>query len=171
MVTIIPYLVSIFLAILDGSSASLFVIIPLLLCSHIIISKIQSCNIVQRDTYWIIVSLVYMISGFIFSNSFEEGNYHIVFDPSHYIADFINNKQYFDGSIWKSLLFSYLDLSDNNILYYILLVQISAIGAQLGGTTVFTLTALQIGFGIMTCSIMYRIISRYSPRVYNYALT
>lgn len=171
MITIIPYLVAVLLAIFDNSLASLVVILPLLLCSHMIVKKAYGSFLFNKELYFVIVSCVYLISSFIISNSFRNGKFHIVFDPSHYIADFINNKQYFNEGILETITSNYTGFLDNNILYHIMLTQISALGAEIGGTTIFTLTALQTGFGIMTCCMIYRILCRYTHKVFLYSLT
>lgn len=163
----VPFIIAFFIAIIDGSMGSFIVLTPCLIVSYAIIKTTNSYD--KKYSYWNIVSVVYIIFAFIASFSFEDQQYHVVFDPTHYIADY-QKATHFPTNVFNDIIYNYSNLIDNNCLYNYLLWTITVIAYKFGGATIYSMTCLQTGFGILASSMLYRIISIYTSNAFRYAL-
>lgn len=170
MYFVLVLLLSLVLALMDGSLASCAILFPFLVISNYFITSMRHVEISERRKFWLIISTSYILLAYIFSFSFENGNFFLVFDPSHYLLDYQSARNFHLQGIITELYENYINLSDNNVLYNILLVNVAAIGSLMGGSTVFSMTVLQTGFGILTCCLLYKVLSRYTSRAYFFSI-
>ena len=64
-----------------------------------------------------IVFSVYVVSAYIFSLSFAQGQFFLVFDPTHYIVSFTSVNFWDWDRFWELLESCYKNFGDNNGLY------------------------------------------------------
>lgn len=153
--------------VLDGSLATLvssLIIFGLCLWS----SSRGETNDIKRGGHKVfgVVFPVYIISAYIFSLSFADGEYFYVNDPLRYLQRFMSVNSWSWDYFWDSLYEGYFMFSDRNALYNNFMDGIAYIGnTYLGGTTVYYLTLVHTLFGIL-CSIeIYKIfINYFSPK-------
>lgn len=117
------------------------------------------------------VSVVYLISAFIFSLSFDQNTCFAVSDSMRYLQYYQDSHSYFRG--WDYIYETYSEFSDNNGLYNTYIQFWAAVGNNhLGGATVFYMTLAQTLFGVLCSVILYRVIARFYPdKAEKYAIT
>ena len=118
-----------------------------------------------------VVFLVYYVSAYVVSTSFDTNSYFMVSDSSRYIERYIY-KTSFDNDInW--FVDYYIRLGDSNALYNTYLTAIAIFfNGMFGETSVFAMTLSSTVFGIMSISVFYEILLMYvsKEKAYHYTL-
>jgi hypothetical protein len=105
-----------------------------------------------------IVFSLYLISSYIASFSFLQGNYFFVKDPVKYINMFASTNSWSFDDFLFDLYHNYFEFGDNNPLYnHTLLFWSYMANKFLDGTSVFYMTLLQTFFGVLTSIEIYKI--------------
>lgn len=169
MYIFIPFILSFILAIFDGSMGSFVLLMPFLAISNIIVNTTSKVPKYIKNNFWTIICTAYMLFAFIGNFSFQNHQYHVVFDPSHYIVDYIGTRV-FPKDVFDGIIASYKGLVDDNILYHYILCYMNAVAYYCGGVTVYSMTIIQTGFGIMTASLVFKILSNYSRKAFLHSL-
>ena len=162
MVLIVALLLILVISLLDGSWASafagVFILLISLLQSQRACVKDKTKSLLLAET----VFIVYFTMAFIISLAFEGGNKFYVSDPLRYINAYLDRASfYYDLQYFVDCYFRF---SDTNALYngYLLAVSVFA-NNVLGGATVFYLTLAQTFFGLLSINVLFRILSIYLP--------
>lgn len=108
-----------------------------------------------------VVLAIYLFSAFVSSFSFSETNFFVVFDCTHYIADYKNVTSISSNELMDTALKSYIDFGDNNALYNIILHCISYVAnSYFDGVNSFYYSLLSVLFGVLSSITLYRILSK-----------
>mgnify|MGYP000911697811 CR=1 FL=1 len=163
----------IIIIIIEGSLSSLFASIFVYSIGFFFSLNVERNKRSYSIKLFFIVSTIYLISAYIFSLSFQSGSYFLISDPLTYLEEFSLDR---DNSIEFYLQYfydGYFKLSDNNVLHNAY-VRLSALFANtfLDGGSVLYATLLNTLFGILSTTVLYRILLIYfSPKkAYKYAL-
>lgn len=118
-----------------------------------------------------IVFLVYYVSAYVVSTSFDANSYFMVSDSSRYIERYIYKTSFDNDVNW--FVDYYIALGDSNALYNTYLTAIAIFfNGMFGETSVFAMTLSSTIFGIMSISVLYEILLMYVSRekAYRYTL-
>ncbi len=171
---IIALFALLFVGLMDGHFSSLAAMLFLFLLGGL---SILTINKKEYKGYggklFGIIFTVYIISAFIASRSFLNGQFFYVVDPVEYIETYSNINTWSWNSSLSTLTNTYLFFADNNGLYN----EGISLWAYLAnrffdGTSVFYLTFFQTLFGVLAALEIYKIFSFYfQPRkAYRYAI-
>lgn len=158
---------------LDGSTSSLFASIIVYIIGFFYSFNVEREKRSYSSKLFFVVYTIYLISAYIFSLSFQKGHHFLLIDPLTYLQEFSSVR---DNSIEFYLQYfkdCYFLLTDNNALYNAY-VRLSALFANtfLDGGSVLYATLLNTLFGILSSTVLYRILLIYfSPKkAYKYVL-
>lgn len=164
-----------FVNILDGSMSTLvlsLIVFGLCLWS----STIGRASDIRKNGHKVfgVVFPIYVISAYIFSLSFSDGNYFLVSDPQRYLFRFLNVHSWTFENFWAELYECYFSFNDSNALYNYGMDGLAYIAnTYLGGATVFSITLVQTLFGVLCSLEVYKVFTYYfsAKNAYKYALT
>ena len=157
-------------SILDGSSASLFVLL-LIIIVGVIESFLSKKAYKESINLLGVVTLIYTASAFIVSRNYLNGDYFLVPDASQYtqwIKLLQPEDDYFD-----MVMSNYLGLLDKDSLHEVFVRIICIFGNKyLGGATVYYLTLTHTFFGILAILAIFRTLLYFfdNKDSYKYAL-
>lgn len=153
-----------FINILAFSLSSLFAIILIYIIGFLFSQKVQKKYKNDSAKLFFYVFSIYLISGYVFSLSFNIRDNFLLSDPTVYIEQFSKN-----WSLDKSLIIDYLygcfiKLNDNNALYNLYIRFLANFSNYLfGEASVLYATLGQTIFGILSTLVLYRIILNFQP--------
>lgn len=118
-----------------------------------------------------IVYFAYVLSALIVSTSFSASDNFMLSDASRYIENYMHRTQlYFDSEDFYDCYFQF---SDSNLLYnFYLNVAAMFANKSLDGLSVYGMTLLQTGWGVLSSIVLFRILARHVriERAYRYTL-
>lgn len=159
--------------ILDGSFSSFFASIIVYILGLLYSQKVNGENKKYSLKLFFTVYSCYLVSAYIFSLSFYDGNYFLLSDPTSSIAIFDNNYVLKDILNFQDTISSYLNLVDENTIYNIYIRLLAYIANTLfGEASILYATLAHTIFGIFSSTVLYRILLMYftSEKAYKYAL-
>lgn len=169
----LSFFLLIIINILDASYSTMFASSIVYIIGLLYSFTVDKNNRYQSVKLFLTIYSVYLISAYIFSFSFHDGNYFLMSDPLSYIEEFSIIR---DNSIEFYLDYfydCYFNLADNNALHNSY-VRLSVLFAKsyLDGGGVLYLTLMHTLFGILSCTVLYKILLKYftSRDAYKYAL-
>ena len=114
-----------------------------------------------RLKIWLTVSVVYLISAWVVSQSFDTVHYFMMTDPCNYISNAANSTSlHYDME--ELFINSYLNLADDNGLYNIMISYWGAVcNVIFDGVNSFSLSLLSVVFGILSAITLFRVLSSY----------
>lgn len=162
MYFIIPLFVLIFISLFEQSVTTFIIgFIGYFIC---LCSASYSQSSVKKGAQKVlsIVFPVYVVSAYIFSLSFAQGQFFLVFDPTHYIVSFTNINFWDWDRFWEILEACYINFGDNNGLYVGCMELMGYLSNEyFTGASVLSLTIIQTVFGVLTSISTYKILSNY----------
>lgn len=150
-------------AIIDNSFAAFFAgVFIMAVCAIMCQTVTKTCRMGAYKTLFLVLP-VYIISAFIFSQSFDQNSFFAVSDSMRYLISYQNSMDY---TIKIDYLYdTFFGFTDNNGLYNTYIQCWAAIGNRhLGGASVFYMTLAQTLFGVLCSVVLYRIISERYPK-------
>lgn len=170
MVLIILLLI-VLLSIIDSSISTFF-----FLCTIYVFGAAFLCTIHRNERkeglkLFNIVFGIYVVLAFVASLSFTESTHFFVSDSSDYIETYISGTEWlFDK---EDFIQCYFGFSDSNALYNAYLNLMAMLSYYfLDGMTVYGMTLLQTGWGILSAVVLFRILIRHfeTEKAYQYTL-
>lgn len=171
----IAFFVLLFVGILDGHISSVVAMLLVLVLGFWSVNSTKTkAEKACGSKVFGIVFIVYVISAFIASKSFLNGQFFFVSDSVKYIEKFSNvNTLYWEDHLF-SLAQTYFFLDDSNGLFNVSFSIWSYIANHyFHGTSVFYMTLFQTLFGVLASLEIYKIFSLYfeSPKAAKYSWT
>ena len=160
---IVAFLILLLVGLLDGHTSSMTALFLLYILGFMSINTIKGrLNRSSGSIVFGIVFSVFIISAFISSRSFLNGQDFYVADSVKYIAEYGTIHSWSWNNSIYTLTNTYLFFADNNGLYNEGLGYWSYIGNYyFDGSSVFYLTMLQTIFGVLACFEIYKIFLLY----------
>lgn len=161
------YIIALFalfiVGVFDGHTSSFVALLLMLFLGFLSVNTIKSqTGRSNASKVFGIVSSVYIISAFIASKSFLDGQYFYVADSMKYIYKYSNVNVWSWDSTLSRLFDTYFLFSDDNGLYNELLSLWSYIANHyFDGASVFYMTLFQTLFGVLVSLEIYKIFSLY----------
>lgn len=170
---IISIIILLIINLLDASYSTLVASLVVYIIGFIYSQTTNNNHKRYSISLFLIVISCYLISAYIFSLSFSNGNHFLLSDPLKYIDEFsANNVDGYKLDIYY-IIDSYLVLSDDNVLHNFYIKFLSFFSKSLldGGSILF-LTLAHSLFGILSSTVLYRVLLMYfsSIKAFKYAL-
>jgi len=150
-------LVIIIINILSGELSTLFLSIIIYIVGLLYSIKVPTEKRNYSIKLFFVVYTVYVISAYIFSISFQNGQHFLLSDP----LSFIERSNFYNPNYdnFSALYNSYIGFSDSNELYNLYLKYMVFLGNNyLGGTNIFYITLLHSCFGILSSAVLFRVL-------------